>query len=79
MDLYRGINDFRKGYQPRTNVRVAEKCDLVRDFYSILATLRKQFFQLLNVYGVNDSTQIEIHPGEPKVPKSSSFEIDLAI
>jgi hypothetical protein len=36
-DLYRGINDFKKGYQPRTNVVKDEKGDLVADCHSIVA------------------------------------------
>jgi len=28
-DLYRGINDFKKGYQPRTNIVKEEKGDWV--------------------------------------------------
>ena len=37
-DLYRGINDFKKGYQARTNVVNDEKGDLVADSYSIVAS-----------------------------------------
>jgi len=36
-DLYRGVNDFKKGYQPRTNVVKDEKGDLITDSHSILA------------------------------------------
>ena len=36
-DLYRGINDFKRGYQPRTNIVKDETGDLVTGFYSILA------------------------------------------
>ena len=32
-DLYRGINDFKKGYQPRTTTVKDEKGDLVADQY----------------------------------------------
>ena len=32
-DLYRGINDFKKGYQLRTNIVKDEKGDLVTDSY----------------------------------------------
>ena len=53
-DLYRGINDFKKGYQPRTSIVNDEKDDLVADSYSILARWRKHFSRLLNVHGVND-------------------------
>ena len=42
-DLYRGIIDFTKGYQPRTNVVKDEKGDLVAYSYSILARWRKSF------------------------------------
>jgi len=48
-DLYRGINDFKKGYQPRTNIVKDEKSDLVADSHSILARWRNDFSQLLNV------------------------------
>ena len=34
-DLCRGINDFKKGYQSRTNIVRDEKDDLFTDFYSL--------------------------------------------
>jgi DNA anti-recombination protein RmuC len=36
-DLCRGINDFKRGYQPRTNVVKDDKGDLFADSHSILA------------------------------------------
>ena len=36
-DLYRGINDFKKGYQPRCNIVKDEKGDLVADSHGIVA------------------------------------------
>jgi len=39
-DLYRGINDFKKGYQPRCNIVKDEKGDLVADSHSIVARWR---------------------------------------
>ena len=36
-DLYRGISEFKKGYQPRINIVKEEKADLVTDSHSILA------------------------------------------
>jgi hypothetical protein len=68
--LYRGNNDFNKGYQPRTNVVKDEKGDLVVDSRSILARWRNHLFQLLNVYGVKDIRQAEKHTAEPLVPLS---------
>jgi hypothetical protein len=70
-DLYEGINDFKKGYQPRTNVVKDEKGDLVADSHSILAKWRNHFFQLLSVHGVNDVRQTEIQTAEPLVPGPS--------
>jgi len=39
-DLYSGINDFKKGYQPRTILVKDEKGDLVADSHSIIARWR---------------------------------------
>ena len=39
-DLYRGINDFKKGYQPRTNIVKDDTGDLVANSHSILARCR---------------------------------------
>jgi len=52
-NLYRGINDFKKGYQPRSNITEDEKGYLVADTHSILARCRNHLSQLLNVHGVN--------------------------
>jgi len=48
-DLYRGINDFKKGYHPRTNIVKDDKDDLVADSHSTVAKWRNYFFQILNV------------------------------
>ena len=79
-DLYRDINDFKKGYQPRTIIVKDEKGDLVADSHSIMARCRNSYFsQLLNVHVVDDVRQAEIHTAEPLVPKPSAFEVELAI
>ena len=77
--MYRGISDFKKGYQPRTNIVKDETGDLVTGSYSILARWRDYFCQLLNVHGVHDVRQTETHTAEPLVPEPSAFEVDLAI
>jgi hypothetical protein len=59
-DVYRDISNFRKGYQPRTNVVKDEKGDMAADIHSILARWRNNFCQVLNVHGVNDGGQPEI-------------------
>jgi hypothetical protein len=76
--LYRGINDLKKGYQPRTNIVKDEQCDLVADSHRILASWRKNFSQLLNIHGANDVRQTELHTAEPPVPDLSAFEVEMA-
>jgi len=78
-DLYRGINDFKKGYQPKYNIVKDEKVDLVADPHSIVVRWRNYFSQLFNVHGVKDVGQAEIHTVEPLVPEPSAFEVELAI
>jgi hypothetical protein len=77
--LFRGINDFKKVYHPRINVVKDEKGDLVADSWSILATWRNHFSQLLNVHGVNNVRQTQVHTAEPPVPEPSAFEVKMAI
>ena len=61
IDLYRGISDFKRGYQPRTNIVTDEKGYLFSNSHGILASWRDHFSQLLKVQGVNDVSQTEIH------------------
>jgi len=68
----------KKGYQPRTNTVKDEKGDLVADCHSILSRWKNHFSLLLNIHGVNDVRQTEIHTAEPLVPETSAFEVELA-
>ena len=52
---------------------------MVADSRSIFATWRNHFSQLLNVHGVNDVKQTEIHTAEPLVPEPNAFEVELAL
>jgi len=54
---------------------------LVTGSHSILARWRNYsyFSELLNVHGVNDVRQTEIHTAVPLVPEPSAFEVELAI
>jgi len=79
MDLYRGINYFKKGYQPKFNTVKVEKRDLVAASHSIVARWRKYFSQLFNVHGVKDVRQAEIHTAELLEPDPSAAEVELAI
>ena len=60
-NLYRLISEFKKGYQPRTDIVKDEKGDLVIGFHGKFARWRNHFSQLLNEHGVCDVRQTEIH------------------
>ena len=78
-NLYRGINDFKKGYQPRIIIVKDEKGDLVADSQIIMTRWKNYFSQLLNVRGAKDVRQEGIHTAEPLVPEPSAIEVELAI
>jgi hypothetical protein len=64
-DLYKGINKFKNGCQPRRNLVKDENCDMLADSHnSILNRLENYFSQLLNVHNVSDVRQIEVHSAE---------------
>ena len=50
-DLYRGVSDIKKGYQPRTNVVKDEKDAWITGSHSTLMRWRNHLSQLLNVKG----------------------------
>ena len=52
---------------------------MVADSHSILARWRNHFSQLLNIHGVKDVRQTQLHTAEPLVPEPSAFEVELAI
>jgi hypothetical protein len=66
---------FKKGYQPRTNLMKENNCYLLAYSHSILKRWKDYFCQLLNIHGVNDIRQTEIHSAEPLVPEPGTFQI----
>jgi len=76
--LYRGINDFKKSYQPGTNIIKDEKDDLVADYHRILARWRNHISQLLNIHGLMMLGRWK-YTAKPLVPEPSAFEVELAI
>jgi hypothetical protein len=77
--LYRGINEFKKGYQPRTNLVKDERGDLLADLHKILNRWKNYFCQLLNVHGAGGVRQTEMHTAEPYVPEPSALESEVAM
>jgi hypothetical protein len=78
-DLYRGINGFNRGYQPRNNLVKDENGDLLADSHNILNRWKNYFSQSLNVHNVSDVRQIEVHTAEPLVPGPSRLEVEIVI
>jgi hypothetical protein len=78
-DLYRGINEFKRGYHSRNNLVKDENRDLLADSYNILNRQKNYFSQLLNVHNVSDIRQIEVYTAEPLVPGPSCLEVEIAI
>jgi hypothetical protein len=70
-DLYKEINEFKKGYQPRTNLVKDENGDLLADFHNNLNEWKNDFSHLLYVHRFNDLRQIEIHTAGPLIPEGS--------
>jgi hypothetical protein len=52
--LYRGVNEFKRGYQPRVNLVKDENGDLLADSH-ILNRWKNYFSQLLNEHNVSDT------------------------
>jgi hypothetical protein len=73
-DLLRVIIEFKKGYQPRTNLVKDEKDDLLPDPHKIVNRWMNYFCQLLNVQRVT-----EIQTAEPFVPETSISEVEVSI
>ena len=78
-DLYSGTSDFKKGYQPGTNIVSDGKGDLVIDCHGIFARWRNCFSKLLNLHEFNVVRETAKHAAGPLVPEPSAFEFDMAI
>jgi hypothetical protein len=77
--LYTGINEFKKGYQSRINIIKYGNGNLLGDSQSVSNRWKNFFNQVLNVYGVHDVKQIEIHTAEPLVSELDLFEVETTI
>jgi hypothetical protein len=78
LDLYRGINEFNKGYQPRINIIKDETGNLLADPQSVLNRWKNFFEQVLNVHGIH-VWQMDIHTAEPLVPEPRLVQVETAV
>jgi hypothetical protein len=78
-DLYRGINEFKKGYQPRINIIKDENGNLLTDLQNVLNRWKNSFNQVLNMQRVHDVRRMDIRTADPLVPGPSTVEVEIAI
>jgi hypothetical protein len=77
--MYREINEFKRGYRPKSNLVKDKNGDLLADSHNILNRFKNYFSQLLNLHRVGDVRHIDILTAEPSVHDSSPLELEIAI
>ncbi|KAJ4446470.1 hypothetical protein ANN_13166 [Periplaneta americana] len=79
--LYKGLKEFKNGYQARVNVIKDENRDLLADSHSILNRWKNYFRQLLNIHRLNrnDRDETEIQTAGPFIPEPTLSEVEIAI
>jgi hypothetical protein len=60
-DLYRGLNEFKKEYQPRINIIKDENGNLIADPQNVLNRWKNFFNQVLNVHRIHDVRHMDVH------------------
>jgi hypothetical protein len=78
-DLSRGINEFKRGYQPRSNLVKDENDDLLADSHNILNRWKGNFSHFFNVHRIISVRQIEIQTADPLITDLNIFELKIAI
>jgi hypothetical protein len=73
------MDEFKKGYQLRINIIKDENGNLLADPQNVLNRWKNFFNQVLNVHGVHDVGQTDIHTAEPLVTERSLVEVEIAI
>jgi hypothetical protein len=77
--LYRGINEFKKGYEPRIYIIKNENGNLLADPQSVLNRWKTFFNQVLNIHGVHNVRQMDIHTAQLLVPEPSLVKVEITI
>jgi hypothetical protein len=74
-----GINEFKKEYQPTSNIIKDENGNLLADPQNVLNRWKNLFSQVLNVRRFHDIRQMDIHTAEPLVPEPSLVGVEIAV
>ena len=78
-EIYKGINEFKKGYQPRTYVIKKNDGSILADTTSILSIWEQFFSNLLNVNQSTSHGGSEVYTAEPDIPEPSLIGVEHAI
>jgi hypothetical protein len=78
-DLYRRINEYKGGYQPRSNLVKDENSDFLAYSHNNLNRWKNYFSQLSNVHRMSEVNHTEVHTSEPLVTDPSSLEVEIEI
>jgi hypothetical protein len=75
-DMYRGITEFKEGYNPRTSLVKDERGNHRAHPHKTANRWKDYFCQVLNVQRTGDVRQTEIHTAEPFVPEPNAAEVE---
>jgi hypothetical protein len=78
-DLYKGINEFKEGYQSIINMIMDENGNLLADPQNVFNKRKNNFNQVQNVHAVHNVRQMNIHTAEQLIPEHSLVEVKIAI
>jgi hypothetical protein len=80
-NLYRGVHEFKKAYQPKSNLVIEENGDLFADSHNILNRMKNTSasYSVSTVLMVLMVLGRDMHTVEPFVPDPNSFEVEIAI
>ena len=67
-NMYKGINEFKYGYQPRAYVIKKHDGTIVADTTSILSRCEQFFSNLLSVIQSSSHGGSEVYTAEPDIP-----------
>ena len=74
-EMYNGIIEFKKGFQPRAYIIKKHDGTIVADTTRILSRWEQFFSNLLNVSHEGS----EVYTAEPDIPEPSPIEVELAL
>ena len=74
-EMYKAINEFKKGYQPRAYVIKKQDGTIVAGTTSILSRWEQLFSNLLNDNQSTSHGGSEVFTAEPDIPEPSLIEV----